>query len=150
MTVLTLDPTPAPRALGDGTTRGAASSADNDAPQPYAITTIAWAPSCGRSYHLVATGGRDGHVRIWRVKPPALEDDGETDGTEGPDAQWSAAVVADFDDHKWVPPSFHIREMRSLADLLLLLCAGPPSGASSGTSRGAWSLIGRQMGQGTY
>ncbi|KAH9926762.1 WD40 repeat-like protein [Fomitopsis serialis] len=99
-TILTLDPTPAPRPLGDGAARGTASPADGDAPQPYAITTISWAPSCGRSYHLVATGGRDGHVRIWRVKPPALEDGGDTDGTEGSDARWSAAVVADFDDHK--------------------------------------------------
>lgn len=119
--MLTLDPTPA----GDGAARGTAPSADGDAPQPYAITSIAWAPSCGRSYHLVATGGRDGHVRIWRVKPPALEDDGETDGTEGPDAQWFAAVVADFDDHKCVHGSFHICEVHSLTARALLLCAGP-------------------------
>ncbi|KAH9835285.1 WD40 repeat-like protein [Rhodofomes roseus] len=99
-TILTLDPTPAPRPPGDGAARGIASPGDGDAPQPYAITAVSWAPSCGRSYHLVATGGRDGHVRIWRVKPPTLEDGGDTDGTDASDTRWSAAVVADFDDHK--------------------------------------------------
>lgn len=103
-------------------------TADGDTPQPYAITGIAWAPSCGRSYHLVATGGRDGHVRIWRVKPPALEDGGETDGTEGPDAQWSAVVVADFDDHKCV---LHVREVRSLT-----------APCRSGVGRVEWNVTG--------
>lgn len=39
------------------------------------LTCIAWAPSCGRSYHLIATGSREGAVRIWRVEPPS-EDEG--------------------------------------------------------------------------
>ncbi|KZP28351.1 WD40 repeat-like protein [Athelia psychrophila] len=61
----------------------------------YAVTSVAWAPSCGRSYHLIATGSRDGHVRIWKVKP--VEDDAEEG--EG-DGKWSASIVADFDNHK--------------------------------------------------
>lgn len=59
-------------------------------PVAYAITSVSWAPSCGRSYHLIATGSRDGHVRIWKVKP------GEDEG----DGNWTASVVADFDHHK--------------------------------------------------
>lgn len=60
---------------------------------------MAWAPSCGRSYHLIATGGRDGRVKIWKVRSPEPE-------TEEPGAEatggvvWSATVVADFDEHK--------------------------------------------------
>lgn len=64
----------------------------------YAITSVAWAPSCGRSYHLIATGSRDGHVRIWRVKPgDEGGDDSSEDEAEG---KWTASVVADFDHHK--------------------------------------------------
>ncbi|KAF8231012.1 WD40 repeat-like protein [Tricholoma matsutake] len=67
---------------------------------PYAITTVAWAPSCGRSYHLIATGGRDGRVRIWRVKP-GEELDGPREGEpEEEEGKWTASIVADFDHHK--------------------------------------------------
>ena len=62
---------------------------------PYSITSVSWAPSCGRSYHLIATGGRDGRVRIWRVKP-GPEDDESEDNTAG----WTASIVGDFDQHK--------------------------------------------------
>jgi len=47
------------------------------------LTSVAWAPSCGRSYHLVATGARDGTVRIWRIEPQ------DKDG-------WSSEVVGEF------------------------------------------------------
>ena len=33
------------------------------------VTSLSWAPSCGRSYHLIATGSRDGSVRIWKIQP---------------------------------------------------------------------------------
>ncbi|BEI92844.1 uncharacterized protein CcaverHIS019_0504720 [Cutaneotrichosporon cavernicola] len=52
------------------------------------LTAIAWAPSCGRSYHLIATGARDGTVRIWRAEPPSDDDDGAK--------SWSAETVAEF------------------------------------------------------
>ncbi|KAI9058863.1 WD40 repeat-like protein [Trametes sanguinea] len=88
---------PTPGSTGDGA----------DGAKTYAVTSVAWAPSCGRSYHLVATGGRDGHVRIWRVKPPApSSEEADGYGEDGPGAQeggagrWSASVVGDFDDHK--------------------------------------------------
>ncbi|OBZ78097.1 Nucleoporin seh1 [Grifola frondosa] len=104
-TLLTLDPSPTPyNTSSEGTTKAVpASPSDNETPKSFAITSVAWAPSCGRSYHLVATGGRDGHVRIWRVKPPTPDDDqdggdGEADITEG---RWSASIVGDFDDHKF-------------------------------------------------
>ncbi|KAJ4492682.1 WD40-repeat-containing domain protein [Lentinula edodes] len=62
---------------------------------PTTITTVSWAPSCGRSYHLIATGGRDGHVRIWKVCGPMVDPEDEDDTTY----KWSAQLVADFDDH---------------------------------------------------
>ncbi|TRM59024.1 WD40-repeat-containing domain protein [Schizophyllum amplum] len=50
---------------------------------PYSITSVSWAPSCGRSYHLIATGGRDGRVRIWRVKPGPEDDESQETLTDG-------------------------------------------------------------------
>ncbi|KAH7921566.1 WD40 repeat-like protein [Leucogyrophana mollusca] len=90
---LTLDASPASHAVSSETT----TAADADVPTPYAVTSVAWAPSCGRSYHLIATGSRDGHVRIWRVKP---SEDGDVDDGEGGDPKWTGSVVADFDHHK--------------------------------------------------
>ena len=75
---------------------------DGEAAQrTFAVTSVAWAPSCGRSYHLVATGARDGKVRIWRVKPPTPHEDleDETEAVDGAGA-WTASIVGDFDDHK--------------------------------------------------
>ncbi|KAJ7746473.1 WD40-repeat-containing domain protein [Mycena maculata] len=88
-TILTLDPFPS--------VEGALMDQDGiSGPATAAVTSVSWAPSCGRSYHLIATGGRDGHVRIWRVKPGEEADD-ETDGE---DARWTASIVADFEQHK--------------------------------------------------
>ncbi|KAJ7150905.1 WD40-repeat-containing domain protein [Mycena crocata] len=88
-TILTLDPSPA--------TEGAPLEQDAG-PAVSAITSVSWAPSCGRSYHLIATGGRDGHVRIWRVKPgEEAEDDMAADAE---DVRWTASIVADFEQHK--------------------------------------------------
>ncbi|KAG6865548.1 hypothetical protein C0991_001552 [Blastosporella zonata] len=99
MTILTLDPTPAPAPQ----TSSSAPEVSTLTAEPaaaatpsFAVTSVAWAPSCGRSYHLIATGGRDGRVRIWRVTPG--EDlDHEDEEEEG---KWTATVVADFDQHK--------------------------------------------------
>ncbi|KAI0263101.1 WD40-repeat-containing domain protein [Gloeopeniophorella convolvens] len=87
ITLLSLDPSPP----ADPT------SAPEDATAPYAITSVAWAPSCGRSYHLVATGGRDGHVRIWKLGPSSLDEE-RVEGSD--EAKWTGSVVADFDHHK--------------------------------------------------
>jgi hypothetical protein len=34
-------------------------------------------PPQSRSYHLLATGGRDGHVHIWKIKPGIEDSDNE-------------------------------------------------------------------------
>ncbi|THH20384.1 hypothetical protein EW146_g996 [Bondarzewia mesenterica] len=93
-TLLTLDPSPKSDL---STTAGSSNTVDHDGPSPYAVTSVAWAPSCGRSYHLVATGGRDGHVRIWRLKPPVADEE-QADGADEP--RWVASIVADLDHHK--------------------------------------------------
>lgn len=96
-------PIPDSSAPSDTSARNGTSGAAQS-PAPAAITSVSWAPSCGRSYHLIATGGRDGHVRIWKVRP-GLEDsesaerEGDWDAEE---ARWTVAAVADFDHHKWV------------------------------------------------
>ena len=70
------------------------------------MTSVAWAPSCGRSFHLIATGSRDGRVRIWRLRPPALVaaagGTGADDEMDAVDERWSAGLVGEFDDHKCV------------------------------------------------
>lgn len=101
-TLLTLDATPSSSASNTGApvnplqTSTAVETTNTPSSTAYAITSVAWAPLCGRSYHLIATGGRDGHVRIWKVKP------GSDDAAEGDHeaAKWTAASVADFDHHK--------------------------------------------------
>ncbi|KAG7544247.1 hypothetical protein FFLO_03360 [Filobasidium floriforme] len=54
-----------------------------------AITSLSWAASCGRSYHLIASGHRDGTVRVWKIKP--------ADGAgSGGNASWSASVMGEW------------------------------------------------------
>ncbi|KIJ37278.1 hypothetical protein M422DRAFT_33823 [Sphaerobolus stellatus SS14] len=109
--VLFLDPSPSTSSAGGTRTPNSprdqpgsyAYPRKEQQPVMYAVTTVAWAPSCGRSYHLVATGGRDGRVRIWKVRPPEKkEKDGDSDNEDGGEAMtpWTATVVADFDEHK--------------------------------------------------
>ncbi|XAO24238.1 hypothetical protein I312_103034 [Cryptococcus bacillisporus CA1280] len=53
------------------TTATTTTTAAGSGPTQYApLTCLAWAPNCGRNYHLLATGARDGTIRIWRVEPP--------------------------------------------------------------------------------
>ncbi|TBU21691.1 WD40 repeat-like protein [Dichomitus squalens] len=96
-TLLSLNPSPS---NAESTKTSATSGGDSEASKAFAITSVAWAPSCGRSYHLVATASRDGHVRIWRVKPPTPSEDLEGDDADGTEGKWSASIVGDFDDHK--------------------------------------------------
>ncbi|KAI0738782.1 WD40 repeat-like protein [Daedaleopsis nitida] len=103
-TLLSLNPSPASAADAPAAAKtaggAAANGAEPETSKTFAITSVAWAPSCGRSYHLVATGSRDGHVRIWRVKPPSPGEDADGADADGADSKWSAAIVGDFDDHK--------------------------------------------------
>ncbi|KAG8964066.1 hypothetical protein FRC05_004293 [Tulasnella sp. 425] len=65
-------------------------------PKPLAIISVPRTPTCGRSYHLVATASRDGLVRNWKLRPPKQV------GAPGEDGQWIATLVAEFDDHGYV------------------------------------------------
>ncbi|KAI8986310.1 WD40 repeat-like protein [Trametes punicea] len=102
-TLLSLNPSPSSdtsRSAASGPTSTTANGDGSDGTKTYAVTSVSWAPSCGRSYHLVATGGRDGHVRIWRVKPPTPSEDLDGEEADGDAGGWSASIVGDFDDHK--------------------------------------------------
>ena len=54
----------------------------------FPISSLAWAPSSGRSYHLIAAGSRDGCIRIWKVTPSGNSD-----------TRWDAALAAEITDH---------------------------------------------------
>ncbi|CAE6369012.1 unnamed protein product [Rhizoctonia solani] len=70
----------------------------------HAITTLSWAPPCGRSYQLLATGSRDHKVRIfklWHGERDAFGEDGFGDGASArADQTWSFSRLGEFDDHK--------------------------------------------------
>lgn len=76
------------------------------------LTCVAWAPSCGRSYQLVASASRSGKVWIWKLHPPQdtyfdenddRDDDMEpkqnnSEGLSG-EGKWSCEELACFDSH---------------------------------------------------
>ncbi|KAA8893817.1 WD40-repeat-containing domain protein [Sphaerosporella brunnea] len=53
------------------------------------VRDVAWAVSMGRSYHLIATACKDGHVRIFKLTAASGRGD-----------RWIVEKVADFADHK--------------------------------------------------
>lgn len=57
-----------------------------------AVNCVSWAPSCGRRYHLIATGGRDGKVKIWKISPP-----GENNRLT---SEWVVNSAGTFDEHQ--------------------------------------------------
>lgn len=61
-----------------------------EVPHPGLVRDISWAASMGRSYHLLATACKDGHVRIYKLQ----EDESEEDPV------WKHEIIGDFDDHK--------------------------------------------------
>ncbi|QRV81898.1 nucleoporin SEH1 [Ceratobasidium sp. AG-Ba] len=65
----------------------------------HAITCLAWAPPCGRSYHLLATGSRDHKVRIFKLWQGERDGFGDEDAGKG-DLAWSFSRLGEFDDHK--------------------------------------------------
>ncbi|CED82409.1 Nuclear pore complex component (sc Seh1) [Phaffia rhodozyma] len=77
------------------------SSQTPSAPSSKTITSLSWAPSCGRDHHLIASGSRDGIVRIWKVTPTEDENGDEhgSDGVQGGENGWKAACLAELGDH---------------------------------------------------
>jgi len=81
------------------------------------VHDVAWAPSVGRSYHLIATAGGDGRVALWKVTPDSMLEPGApvvpfgTSTVAG--ADWTVvksrvsladgAMVAAFNDHDGKP-----------------------------------------------
>jgi len=62
------------------------------------VASISWAPGCARSYQLIATGSRDGTVRIWKIVPPR---DPEEDESSLPEEWMILGTPAEFtDDHE--------------------------------------------------
>ncbi|CDK24080.1 unnamed protein product [Kuraishia capsulata CBS 1993] len=50
------------------------------------IRSVSWAPTMGRSYHLIATGCKDGYVRIFKLTESLKGDDGLEDTVKELDA----------------------------------------------------------------
>lgn len=88
------------------------------------IASLAWAPPCGRDFHLIAAGHRDGRVRIWRLDPPALSPSGSSS------AEWTSSLDAEL--------SSHVRTASSTTS-----SADPASKASTGgTGQCEWNVTG--------
>lgn len=51
------------------------------------IRSVSWAPSMGRSYHLIATGCKDGYIRIFKA-------------TEAENGEFKIDMVAQLNDHR--------------------------------------------------
>ncbi|KAJ3022921.1 UNVERIFIED_CONTAM: epoxide hydrolase, soluble (sEH) [Siphonaria sp. JEL0065] len=70
------------------------------------ITDVSWAPNMGRSYQLIATASKDGHVRIFKLK---WEDLSVGDGELQPErsvgvlkGKWKVDLLASFPDHNGI------------------------------------------------
>lgn len=65
-----------------------------------AVCDVAWAPTMGRTYHLIASASKDGHVRIFK-----LSETNHASGTTGlttgqPKKRYRVDLIADFSDHQ--------------------------------------------------
>ncbi|KAF8476098.1 WD40-repeat-containing domain protein, partial [Kalaharituber pfeilii] len=76
------------------------------------VRSIAWAPTMGRSYHLIATACKDGHVRIFKLtdtRPHSVtqakprrrggEDEEDNDDFEDGIGGYKVELIANFADH---------------------------------------------------
>ncbi|KAJ3063682.1 epoxide hydrolase, soluble (sEH), partial [Rhizoclosmatium hyalinum] len=64
------------------------------------VLDVAWAPNMGRSYELVATGTRDGVVRIFKlVWIDIIEESGVAVESGGGKGMWKVDLVASLADH---------------------------------------------------
>lgn len=92
--LVSLSPTPSCVLL---LTPSSTPSTTSSGPTQYApLTCLAWAPNCGRNYHLLATGARDGTIRIWRVEPPGER--GRVDYDTGGEVvkEWRGQCTGEF------------------------------------------------------
>lgn len=70
-------------------------------PHPGLVRDISWAASMGRSYHLLATACKDGHVRIFKLQEEGNDgSDSEAMQTGDDSSIWKQEIIGDFDDHK--------------------------------------------------
>ncbi|CCG80941.1 Nucleoporin seh1 [Taphrina deformans PYCC 5710] len=65
------------------------------------VRDISWAASMGRTYHLLATACKDGHVRIFKLQEKEVGDGAGSDMEVIEEHQvWTYEKIGDFDDHK--------------------------------------------------
>ncbi|KAH7098621.1 WD40 repeat-like protein [Auriculariales sp. MPI-PUGE-AT-0066] len=65
-------------------------------PSSFALASVDWAPSVGRTHHRVAAGGRDGSLHIWQLTP---KDGFDGTSSDDADAGWTVETWS-FDDHR--------------------------------------------------
>ena len=66
------------------------------------VTDVSWAPNLGRSYELLATACRDGHVRIFRIKETdatATETESGSGAVKESSGKYRVDCIGDFTDH---------------------------------------------------
>lgn len=64
-----------------------------------AITSLDWAPACGRSYQLIAAGYKDGLVRLFRLQPPSKPISRTTSPNLSETDTWSYEQIAELKEH---------------------------------------------------
>ncbi|KAA1098029.1 hypothetical protein PGT21_026940 [Puccinia graminis f. sp. tritici] len=111
-----------PRQTTGTTTTGGAGGSSSP------ISSLAWAPPCGRDYHLIAAGHRDGRARIWKLVP-----------APPPSSQWSFALDTELEDHIHLPKDSlpHQLPNRNSASSTLAAAA-----ADAGVGKCDWNVTG--------
>ncbi|GAO47372.1 WD40 repeat-like protein [Saitoella complicata NRRL Y-17804] len=59
------------------------------------VRDVSWGPSLGRSYHLIATACKDGHVRVFKL----TETKEDLYARAEDEKRWVVECIADLDDH---------------------------------------------------
>ncbi|ODN85854.1 nucleoporin SEH1 [Cryptococcus wingfieldii CBS 7118] len=101
--IISLEPTPTSilHLTPSSSSSFPSSSSSSSSAPPAPLTALSWAPNCGKNYHLLATGSRDGSIRIWRLEPPGerARVDFTAEGSEaGGDVvrEWRGECTAEF------------------------------------------------------
>ncbi|KAF8324257.1 WD40-repeat-containing domain protein [Cantharellus anzutake] len=66
----------------------------------YPVSCVSWAPTAGRSYHLIATGSKDTYVRIWKVSSKLNANGQLASSGDETSEEWEVRQVGEFEDHK--------------------------------------------------